>query len=95
VLADLLTTPSAWKNEGQKEGDEKTRIIRRRIIKEGFTEVLLELFKTNSYDPKALFNNKSIRWFKNLFTPEEIKGIKRSVQQVLNNANLTIERLPD
>jgi DNA-binding MarR family transcriptional regulator len=89
-LSDLLTSPIAWTSEGKIKPDEK-----REIIIDGFKEALLELFKNKNYDAKNLFNNKSIKWFQKLFTSNEIKEIKEDILQVVDNANLTIERFPD
>jgi hypothetical protein len=89
-LSDLLTSPRAWTSEGKIKPDEK-----REIIIDGFKEALLELFKNKNYDAKNLFNNKNIKWFQKLFTSNEIKEIKEDILQVVDNANLTIERFPD
>ena len=89
-LSELLTSPRAWTSEGKIEPDEK-----REIIKDRFKEVLLELFKNKNYDANNLFNNKSKKWFQKLFTSKEIKEIKEDILQVVDNANLTIERFPE
>ncbi len=94
-LSDLLTSPRARVVESKREDDEKTHSIRREVLRDGFKEVLLELFKNENYDAKKFLNNKSIRWFKKLFTSEETQEIKEYLRQVVENANLTIERLPE
>jgi DNA-binding MarR family transcriptional regulator len=89
-LTDLLTSPRAWTSEDKIVPDEK-----REIIRDGFKEALLELFKNKNYDAKHLLNNRSIKWLQKLFTSQEISEIKEDILQVVDNANLTIERFPD
>ncbi len=91
-LSDLLESPEAWEDE---QAEEKTRGTRREILRNGFKESLRELFDNKNYNPKNLFNNKRIIWFKRLFTPEEIKEINEDIQQMVENAKLTIERFPE
>jgi hypothetical protein len=90
TFCTLMITKLLWTSEGKIEPDEK-----REIIRDGFKEALLELFKNKNYDAKTLFNNKSVKWFRKLFTSNEIKEIKEDILQVVDNANLTIERFPD
>ena len=94
-LSDVLTSPRAWLREGRIESDEEVRSTRREILRDSFKESLLELLQNKNYDAKKLFNTESIKWFKELFTSEEIKEIKEYMRQIIENANLTIERFPE
>ncbi len=93
-LSDLLTSPRAWISEDKTEADEETLRARREILRDAFRESLMELFKNKKYNVKDFLNNKNVKQFKKLFTPEEIKEIREYIQQIVDNASLTLERFP-
>jgi hypothetical protein len=92
-LLDLITSPKAWVSEDTIETGENTLDRRREVLKDSFKESLLELFINEDYNAKGLFNSKNVKWFKKLFTPEEVKEIVGYIRRIVNNANLTMRGL--
>jgi hypothetical protein len=65
---------------------------KRKLIKECFTEGILELVQQEDYNATELFNNKGIQWLNKLYSHRELKEVKELLVRTNKNLTSTIER---
>ncbi|MGC1134744.1 MAG: hypothetical protein WA941_18095 [Nitrososphaeraceae archaeon] len=64
-------------------------------LKKSLRDGVLQIIRSDHYDAGCLFNKRTIRPLKDLLGPSDILELKCLLSKIRNNADKTIERLPD
>jgi hypothetical protein len=68
---------------------------RENMINVGLRIGLSLLTKDKGFDFRNLFDPKAVEFFKNIYTPEEQRVLKRDLMKFKDNLDLIINQLPD
>lgn len=89
-LRELLGSLAVYQKEGRD-----LRQFKKGKLKEILRKGMIEIVFMGNYNAKSLLNDRSIKCFKKLFTPREIKELKDTLVSGRDNLDMTIKRFPD